>query len=1024
MVAVLATVILSLASSVAGELSKPGGAGHALLFRDHGVVIEDFQDLGENELTFEAWVRTSDSCHNTALFSYAAPPENPEKGSTDQEANHFLIYNQNALVVCHDFEYIDLLPDPNQESCYAAFNHSASLPNLVSRDGRWQHVAVTWTAANNGLTKIYVNGLLIIESPTGKTKPLKKGGALMLGAEQDCYGGCLDLGQGFHGEMDEVRVWRVARSQDDILKHMRDSMGLDGHSDLAAYWKMNDPDVHGLYRGNRIAKDSSGRGNDLKLATLPKASTQKISLKGKSIDQAGVLTFKNNYAMNQNIKGMPVGDFSVEFWARTPAYNENQPNVWSELFSYAAFKGDKSSQVTDFDFLDDAILIEKYSKEFWKTKDIQYKAINTRGSISISINSNRKGMGSQNENWIDYNVGWTDGEWHHIAATWSKSTGEVSLYLDGQKKTPFWVCNRGEDSIESQPGTGVHSNIATGTERSDTGSLVLGARQEGYGGNFSPQYSLRGDISQLRIWNRILSHQEVQDNMYAKSLTANTKGLVQQYEFTPENIHMDKNSLSGYAKDTFDDNHKNNLYFGADSPLWVYSDAPLANADGSPLEPPVPGEAGHALRLNDMQVLIRKEFDSFPSNALTVEFWMLSTDTCSKGVPISYAIGGYENSDNSLMIGDYNDWTIAVMEDEGSFIDHTSGIATTDGKWHHIAVTWESKTGETRLYDNGREVWRVFRAKGKTIPSGGTLVIGREQDCPGGCFDSQKGAAGDISDKDLQEYGAQDFFGLIDELRIWKRARSGDEIRKSMKAHLNKKGMTGSTSSDGTIDPRDPDLVAYYTFDEGSGYIVNDKTGRGHDLIITQPARWEVVNYFSVCGNGVLEGLEECDNGDVESGTGCSQECKVMDGWECTSTSPSVCWKKDGDDDKKPEPNPPYPTPTPSPKKPQKDGDEKETTSSSGSASVIIPITLVIVLVGAGTAAFIQRQNIYERFPAVEDFAIRINQAVHGVRYTFIPNRGLDMEHVDTASPDFTQTMPPPGRGTYSSIPSRISDDA
>ena len=72
-------------------------------------------------------------------------------------------------------------------------------------------------------------------------------------------------------------------------------------------------------------------------------------------------------------------------------------------------------------------------------------------------------MGSQNENWIDYNVGWTDGEWHHIAVTWSKSTGEVSLYLDGQKKTPFWVCNRGEDSIESQPGSGVHSNIATGT---------------------------------------------------------------------------------------------------------------------------------------------------------------------------------------------------------------------------------------------------------------------------------------------------------------------------------------------------------------------------------------------------------------------------------------------------------------------------------------------------------------------------------------------------------------------------------
>ena len=34
-------------------------------------------------------------------------------------------------------------------------------------------------------------------------------------------------------------------------------------------------------------------------------------------------------------------------------------------------------------------------------------------------------------------------------------------------------------------------------------------------------------------------------------------------------------------------------------------------------------------------------FSSFPSNELTLEFWMLSTDACRKGVPFSYATGGY-----------------------------------------------------------------------------------------------------------------------------------------------------------------------------------------------------------------------------------------------------------------------------------------------------------------------------------------------------------------------------------------------
>jgi hypothetical protein len=67
------------------------------------------------------------------------------------------------------------------------------------------------------------------------------------------------------------------------------------------------------------------------------------------------------------------------------------------------------------------------------------------------------------------------------------------------------------------------------------------------------------------------------------------------------------------------------------------------------------------------------------------------------------------------------------MEDEGTIADHLSGVAATDGQWHHIAVTWESRSGSVIMYLDSREVWRVTRGKGKKIPSGGTLVIGREQ---------------------------------------------------------------------------------------------------------------------------------------------------------------------------------------------------------------------------------------------------------------------------------------------------------
>lgn len=46
----LPPVLPALLLPAAADISRPGGAGHALLFSDHGVVIEGFKDLGELEI--------------------------------------------------------------------------------------------------------------------------------------------------------------------------------------------------------------------------------------------------------------------------------------------------------------------------------------------------------------------------------------------------------------------------------------------------------------------------------------------------------------------------------------------------------------------------------------------------------------------------------------------------------------------------------------------------------------------------------------------------------------------------------------------------------------------------------------------------------------------------------------------------------------------------------------------------------------------------------------------------------------
>ena len=49
-----------------------------------------------------------------------------------------------------------------------------------------------------------------------------------------------------------------------------------------------------------------------------------------------MLSFQNNYALNEEVGDMPERDLTVEMWARTPAYKATPERVQhSELLSYA-----------------------------------------------------------------------------------------------------------------------------------------------------------------------------------------------------------------------------------------------------------------------------------------------------------------------------------------------------------------------------------------------------------------------------------------------------------------------------------------------------------------------------------------------------------------------------------------------------------------------------------------------------------------------------------------------------------------
>ena len=106
------------------------------------------------------------------------------------------------------------------------------------------------------------------------------------------------------------------------------------------------------------------------------------------------------------------------------------------------------------------------------------------------------------------------------------------------------------------------------------------------------------------------------------------------------------------------------------------------------------------------------------------------------------------------------------------------------------------------------------------------------QGCSGGCLNSLSTEP----ETGNEAYGPHEFIGVIDEMRIWDRKRSLEEIVKGMKADQDR--GAGVDSED--YEQNDSHLVAHWKFDEGSGLIVKDSTGNGHDLLMQRDPSWKV----------------------------------------------------------------------------------------------------------------------------------------------------------------------------------------
>ncbi|HVW66904.1 MAG TPA: myxococcus cysteine-rich repeat containing protein [Candidatus Peribacteraceae bacterium] len=66
-------------------------------------------------------------------------------------------------------------------------------------------------------------------------------------------------------------------------------------------------------------------------------------------------------------------------------------------------------------------------------------------------------------------------------------------------------------------------------------------------------------------------------------------------------------------------------------------------------------------------------------------------------------------------------------------------------------------------------------------------------------------------------------------------------------------------------------------------------------LVIQHSSSAPSVAIKAGCGDGLLTGSEQCDDGNTVDGDGCSSACKIEPGFQCVTTQPSRCWARCGD---------------------------------------------------------------------------------------------------------------------------------
>lgn len=166
-----------------------------------------------------------------------------------------------------------------------------------------------------------------------------------------------------------------------------------------------------------------------------------------------------------------------------------------------------------------------------------------------------------------------------------------------------------------------------------------------------------------------------------------------------------------------------------------------------------------------------------------------------------------------MRIGDasFPNQQLQVQSTFGKFPEASKQKLLLTGEWYHVALTWDLASATIAFYVDGK-LQSISNSHGKSDLT--SISLGDK------AADNEFGNGGDYNFYFGRSYGeshdiSRQFDGEICEARIWSVARTQQQIRQNMYDIAN--------------PTEEPELRAYWKFDEGTGKDVIDRTGHGNN---------------------------------------------------------------------------------------------------------------------------------------------------------------------------------------------------